>query len=78
MAAINAPSVANLFISYWEKEAIFNNDIPQLKFYKRYIDDIVIVLAGTQDSFLEFLDNISNNHYDVSFSAIFNQQYIIF
>lgn len=45
MGAKYAPSVANLFMSYWEKDAIFSGNIPQLKFYKRYIDDIIIIWA---------------------------------
>lgn len=45
MGAKYAPSVANLFMSYWEKDAIFSGNIPLLKFYKRYIDDIIIIWA---------------------------------
>lgn len=55
MGAKYAPSVANLFMSHWEKDAIFSGGISELKFYKQHIDNIIIIWAGTQDSFLQFL-----------------------
>lgn len=69
MGAKYAPSVANLFMSHWEEEAIFDKNIPDPKFYKRYIDDIIIVWTGTQETFEGFLADITNNHFGISLSA---------
>lgn len=40
MGAKYAPSAVNLFMSFWESEAIYQTNIPELRLYKRYIDDI--------------------------------------
>lgn len=64
-------------MSHWEKDAIFSGNIPQLKFYKRYIDDIII-WAGSKEYFLHFLAKIGENRYGISFSATFDNQSINF
>lgn len=78
MGAKYAPSVANLFMSFWEDEAIFQSNIPELRLYRRYIDDILIIWAGTPDSFLEFLAKIGTNRFGISFSESFSYQQIYF
>lgn len=62
-----APSVINLFMNQWEKEATYDKNIPELKFYKRYIYDILIEWAGSQESFCNFLKEMEDNFYGVSF-----------
>lgn len=42
MGARFAPSVANLFMVFWEQEAIFNDRPTQLKCNFRYIEDLII------------------------------------
>lgn len=43
MGAKFAPSVANAFMSQWEESVIYSNIPTELTFYKRYIDDVLIV-----------------------------------
>lgn len=43
MGARYAPSVANLFMNMWVEEQIYSIDRPQLKFYRCYIDDLIIL-----------------------------------
>lgn len=57
MGARYAPSVANLLMNLWEEEYIYKK-IPQLKLYRRYIDDLVILWDGTVDTFQQFLQEL--------------------
>lgn len=68
MGAKYAPSIANIFMNKWESEFIFSHLIPQLKVYKRYIDDILIVWSGTMDSLKNFITSMGNNIYGISFT----------
>lgn len=69
MGARYAPSVANLFMDLWEEQYIFSKNIPQIKMYKRYIDDVIILWNGTTDSLTKFLDNLNNNKYGITFTG---------
>lgn len=54
------------------KKQFFNNT-PSSKLYE---DDIIIIWAGTQDFVLQFLTEIGNNRYSISFTATFERQYV--
>lgn len=49
MGAKYAPSVANLFLNRWEEEQIYSVQRENLKMYRRYIEDIVIIWRGTEE-----------------------------
>lgn len=51
MGAKYVPSVANLYMSEWEEEALYKKFLPQLILVKRYIDDIIVVWGGDRESF---------------------------
>lgn len=56
-----ASSVANLLMTMWEEVYIYAKKIPQLKMYRRYIDDLIIFWEGTPETFEEFLQVLNTN-----------------
>lgn len=61
MGAKYAPTVANIFMSKWESEEIYGRNIPRLKIYRRYINDIFFIWEGSEDTLKEFLQYININ-----------------
>lgn len=47
MGAKYAPSVAHIFLNKLEDEAIYGEIWPDLRVYRRYIDNILLVWQGT-------------------------------
>lgn len=43
MGARYAPGVANIVLNKWEKETIYQTTNQSVLYYKRYIDDIIIL-----------------------------------
>lgn len=76
MGARYAPSVANLFLDMWEEEYIYDRKIPQIKMYRRYIDDLIILWDGTPDTFEEFLGQMNANKYGITFTGKWNLEKI--
>lgn len=76
MGAKYAPSVANLFMDMLEERYIYGISRPEIKFYRRYIDDIIIVWEGSSESFLDFLDELNQNDYGISFTGKSNPDVI--
>lgn len=75
MGAKYAPSVANLYMSEWEEEALYNNRPQQLLFYKRFIDDIFIIWNGNRESLSDFCFNLNTNNKNIKLTwEISNEQ----
>lgn len=72
MGALYAPSVANLVLNKWEGETIYKDNHQALLFYKRYIDDVVLLWAGSQMSLEDFLLYLNQNEYGLRFTAEFS------
>lgn len=66
MGARFAPSVANLFMALWEEESIFQERPSQLKCYKRYIDDLIMIWEGETVSLEAFMLKLNNNTKNIS------------
>ncbi|XP_013889701.1 uncharacterized protein LOC106536906 [Austrofundulus limnaeus] len=64
MGSKYAPQFACLFMGWWESKFVHNNNpfINHLKYYGRYIDDILILFKGTESDLLAFYDYINNTH----------------
>lgn len=66
MGSKYAPQFACLFMGWWESQFIYNSDNNSfknnLRYYGRYIDDILILFKGTKSSLLAFYDYINNTH----------------
>ncbi|CAI9595210.1 unnamed protein product, partial [Staurois parvus] len=60
MGAKFAPSLANLFMARWEEDLIYSRDWPQLIFYRRYIDDILLLWEGDEFTLLNFFTTTLN------------------
>ena len=70
MGAKFAPSVANAFMAQWEESVIYSNTPTQLVFYKRYIDDVLMVWKGTKETFENFCAELNIN--DQNINLVFN------
>lgn len=57
MRAKFAPTIANLFMAEWED--IFKDKRSKLIFYKRFIDDLFFIWAGTTESLCLFLQKLN-------------------
>lgn len=53
----------------WEEEYVYAMKIPQLKLYRRYIDNLIILWEGTTETFQEFLTKLDNNQYGLTFTG---------
>lgn len=62
-----APSVANLVLNKWEQENIYGQEWQGLTFYKRYIDDIVLLWEGSQASLEPFKGAMNANRHCLEF-----------
>lgn len=61
MGAKFTPSIANLFMGEWEDKIIFSTKKEELRLYKRYIDDLFFIWAGSKLSLQGFLDELNAN-----------------
>ena len=65
-----APPYANLFLGKLEEEHILNKKFKNnIKFYKRFLDDIFLIWKGTLPEFDIFLDHINNLHETINFTC---------
>ena len=62
-----APVLANLFMSFHERQWIQNYDGHNVLFYRRYVDDIFCVFENEHDALL-FLDYINQQHPNIKFT----------
>lgn len=65
MGARYAPSVANLFLNMWEKEYVYTRHIPQI---------LIIMWAGTSDSFERFLGDLNAKKYRITLTGKWDYQ----
>lgn len=76
MGAKYAPNVVNIYMNMWEEEQVFSINRPNLKLYRRYIDDNVIIWNGTEETLQQFFDEINQNIYGITFSGQWNRHNI--
>lgn len=65
MGAKYAPSVANLYMSEWEEDALYNKKPQQLLLFKRFIDDIIVIWAGDRESLKDFGFDLNTNNKNI-------------
>lgn len=53
-----------MYVRYW----------PEHKFYKRFIDDIIVVWEGLEESLEHFMREIIRNPYDITFIGQWHDQ----
>lgn len=78
MGAKFAPSMANLFVGWWEVRFIYNVPRPMLPIWKRYIDDVLMVWTGTRETLEEFLVYINDNDWNLVYTSEVSQDTVHF
>lgn len=78
MGAKYAPSIANLFLNHWEEEQIYGVQRQNLKMYRRYIDDIMIIWKGTECELQALFKEINQNIYGITFYGTWSKQTIYY
>ncbi|OCT93721.1 hypothetical protein XELAEV_18011398mg [Xenopus laevis] len=82
MGSSCAPSYANLYLGWWERNFVFNEDLIEytqnISLWLRYIDDVVVIWSGTQESFKEFVDKLNTNTINLRVTSEINKDTINF
>lgn len=67
MGAKFSPSLANLYMGWWERHFIYGGTNPfrsHIRMFKRYIDDLIFIMDnrfGTLENFLKYLNDNDRN-----------------
>ncbi|XP_069495705.1 uncharacterized protein [Ambystoma mexicanum] len=74
MGAKFAPSLANLFMSFYEETHILNQVqfVSNIVMWRRYIDDIFLIWKGSEDSFTTFLGHANTNRFGIRLIGLLN------
>uniref|UniRef100_A0A803K2I9 Reverse transcriptase domain-containing protein n=1 Tax=Xenopus tropicalis TaxID=8364 RepID=A0A803K2I9_XENTR len=81
MGAKFAPAYANLYMGWWEETHIYGGDslyLHNIVFYKRYVDDLLLVWQGSHSEFLLFVTELNTNTLNLRFTSEFNTHTISF
>ena len=62
------PVLANIFLGFYESNWLNEYNLDKLKFYLRYVDDILTDFDNEQDS-LKFLILLNNRHPNIKFNS---------
>lgn len=66
-----APSLANLFMVKWEEEVIYAYRRPEVFFWGRYLDDILLLWNDTLDSLHLYMTALNDTlSFETSLSEI--------
>lgn len=81
MGAKVSPSLANLYIGWWEECFLFshlNLYAPHIYWYGHYIDDLILLWDHTDASLISFVSYLNNNSLNLEFSYVSNKTLIDF
>lgn len=70
-----SPSLANIYMSSWEQDYIFSDVNPcasHIRWYGRYIDDLLLMWEGSRDDAEKFVDFINENPFNLRFTHVFD------
>lgn len=75
-----APCYANLFMGFWEGFHIwFQNPFARhLVYYRRYIDNVLIIWDGSLDAFGESASYSNSNQFVIKFTHVVDAKYLFF
>lgn len=68
MGAKFAPSLANLCLAKQEEDVLYAQDRPELVLWARYLDDILLLWNGDDDSLCDFMALLNTNDRGISLS----------
>lgn len=72
-----APSIADIFMAKWEKEALDKYPHKPL-FFGRFLDDIFLLWTHGEDKFWEFFNVLNNHHPSIKLKATVSQTEVDF
>ena len=64
MGSLLAPILANIFMGFYKSKLVRKYNLNKLKFYFRYVDDVLAAFGNEQDS-LNFLNFLNNRHPNI-------------
>ncbi|XP_069821233.1 uncharacterized protein [Dendropsophus ebraccatus] len=68
-----APTYANLLLGWWEDTMVFGEKFisfhPNIMYWGRFIDDIMIIWTGTRTLFKEFVHSLNENEIGLKFTC---------
>jgi len=77
MGAYFAPSYANVFMGYLEETMLSTANVkPQ--YYKRFIDDIFLVLDCDETQLAEFIEHMNNQNDSIQFTHEYSKEEITY
>jgi len=77
MGASLAPSYANIFMGNLE-ESMLNTALVKPRYYKRFIDDIFMIVNCNNNQLEELIDHMNNQNSLIQFTHEFNKDEITF
>lgn len=77
MGARSASSVANIFLAHLESTEVFK-DRPQLICYRCFIDDLLLIWEGDEESIHIFMNKLNTNNKNISLSWQYDRSRILF
>lgn len=81
MGAPFSPSIANIFMSWWEEVYVYSTINPfkqNIKWYGRYIDDLLLIWTGGRQALDEFIIYCNNNPFNLRFTSSCHENTIDF
>ena len=76
MGAKFAPSLANPFMAEWEDRHVFSEFRPELKLYRRFIDDLLFVWEGSRESVEVFVEHLNHNTNNIVLDHVISLGFI--
>lgn len=78
MGAKFAPSIANLFMGEWENKEVFRDRRPERLYYKRYIDDLLLIWVGSEQTLKDYMDRLNDNTHNIRLTNQWSTEQIHF
>ncbi|CAJ0964871.1 unnamed protein product, partial [Ranitomeya imitator] len=75
-----APSFANLFMGRFESSSSLSKPVfyDKIRLYKRFIDDLIIIWKGTEEEAAQFIKELNNNTWGITFTSQINKEKMVF
>lgn len=67
-----SPSLANLYMRWWERSPIFGGENPfksSIRLYLRFIDDLLFIMKDGTSTFIPFLEYLNCNNKNLTFTG---------
>lgn len=80
MGASFTPCYAKFNMGWWYKSCIWRSNpfASQIVFYRRFIDDVIVIWDGPPFSFSPFVQYCKKNNMGISFTHVHDTQTLVF